>query len=173
MAPTNFNLDTLRGHTFKGFVQFQAPDGGAYFRLKERQTMSLNMRYDRVKHYQDDGTLHVDPAGVSHSFDMRIKLTSDMIDNVFSASSDKKTLSYWIQQCNLHQPVEAIFVGTMETFSGPAGFTSEKFIHFKFTLDPSNFSPSLNTGGGSPEITVGGIVLRVESVVRTANNTAP
>ena len=88
VAPTNFNLQTLRGRAFQGFVQFQIPTDvtppsgvGTWYRLKERQTMQFSMNFPRATHYSDDGTLAVDPSGQNHSFQMAIKLTSDMFDN--------------------------------------------------------------------------------------------
>lgn len=165
---TNFNLDTLRGYTFKGFVQFQEPEGATYFRLKERQTMNLTARYDRVKHYTDDGTLRVDPAGISHSFDMRIKLTTDLIDTVYSTSADKKTISYWMAKNDIHEPIEVIFVATLEHLAG-----TNDFSHFKFTLDPNTFTPSFGASGGSPEIAISGIVLSIDSVLKKTTDVPP
>lgn len=165
---TDFNLDTLRGYTFNGFVQFQNPTGGAYLRLKERQTMNLTARYDRVKHYTDAGVLRVDPAGISHSFDMRIKLTADIIATDYSVNSDKKTISYWMAKNDVHEPIEVIFVATLEHLTG-----ANDFSHFKFTLDPNTFTPSFGASGGSPEIAISGIVLSIDSVLKKANDTPP
>ena len=62
VAPTNFNLQTLRGKAFQGFVQFQIPTDvvppsgvGTWYRLKERQTMQFSMQFPRATHYSDDG----------------------------------------------------------------------------------------------------------------------
>jgi hypothetical protein len=170
VAPTNFNLQSLHGHTFKGFVQFQEPDGSTWFRLKERQSMTFNMRFDRVKHYTDDGILAVDPSGISHNFTMNIKLTSDIFDNTFSSASDKETLSYWIYKGTVHEPVEVIFVTSFETLSGPSGFTTENTVNLKFVLDPSNFAPSMGASGGSPEIVVSGIVLSITDASRSTTS---
>ena len=96
VAPTNFNLQTLRGKAFQGFVQFQIPTdttpptgSGTWYRLKERQTMRVDLNFPRATHYSDDGTLAVDPAGQNHSFQMSIKLTSDMFDTA-NPPTDKK-----------------------------------------------------------------------------------
>lgn len=168
VAPTSFNLDTLRGRTFKGFVQFQEPSG-AWFRMKERQTMGLNFRFDLVKHYTDDGTLNVDPSGISHTFDMRIKLTSDLFDDEFTANSDKKTLSYWIYKASIHEPLEIIFVTTIESLIGPTGATDEKFTNLKFTLVPNTFSPSFGATGGSVEMAISGVIINIVEAVRDSS----
>ena len=48
----DFNLQNLRTRTFKGFVQFQSPDGGntAYYRLKERQSVRIDFRFNYDTH---------------------------------------------------------------------------------------------------------------------------
>ncbi len=167
VAPTDLNLQSLHGRTFEGFVQFQIPDGSTWYRMKERQTMQFRMQYNRVEHYSDDGLKAVDPSGHSHSFTMTIKVTSDMFDSVFSSTSDKKTLSYWIYQNEINAPIQVIFVTSMPTLSGPAGATTENDVNLKFVLDPSGFSTGLGASGGSPEITVSGTVLSITSALRS------
>lgn len=168
VAPTDFNLQSLRGRNFEGFVQFQDPTNpsGTWYRMKERQSMSFDMRFNRAEHYSDDGQKAVDPAGHSHGFRMTIKLTSDLFDSVFSDSSDPQTLSYWIHKNQQYQPIQVIFVTSISTLSGPAGSTSENDINLKFVLDPSDFSTGQGTGG-SPEITISGTVLSITSVLRS------
>ena len=173
VAPTNFNLQTLRGRTFEGFVQFQIPTTtippsgvGAWYRMKERQNMTFNMNFDRARHYSDDGLLAVDPAGISHNFTMTIKVTSDLFDNVFSESSDKQTLSYWIYRNTINAPIQVIFVTSFTTLTGPAGSTTENDVNLKFVLDPSTFTPSMGSSGGSPEMTVSGTVVSITSALR-------
>lgn len=177
VAPTDFNLQSLHGRTFEGFVQLQIPTTaippsgvGAFFRMKERQTMTFTMQFDRVKHYDDAGLLAVDPAGISHSFTMNLKVTSDLFDNVFSESSDKKTLSYWIFRNTINQPIQVIFVTSLKMLLGPVGFTTQDTVNLKFVLDPSTFSPSLGASGGSPEITVSGIVVSITSALRSTTS---
>jgi len=167
VAPTDFNLQNLHGRTFEGFVQFQVPNGSTWYRMKERQTMSFQIRYNRAEHYSDDGQKAVDPTGHSHSFSMTIKLTSDLFDSVFSASSDPQTLSYWIYKNEIYEPIQVIFVTSMPTLSGPVGSTSENDVNLKFVLDPSGFSTGLGASGGSPEITVTGTVLSITSALRS------
>lgn len=128
--------------------------------------MTFNARFDRVKHYSDDGTLAVDPAGTSHSFTMNLKVTSDLFDNVFTESADKQTLSYWMFRNTTNQPIQVIFVTSFTTLLGPAGSTTEDDVNLKFVLDPSTFTPSLGASGGSPEIVVGGIVVSITSALR-------
>jgi hypothetical protein len=174
-APTNFNLDTLRGRAFQGFVQFQIPTNayspngnGTWLRLKEKQSMSLKMQFNRAEHYSDDGTKLVDPSGHNHSFSMEIKLTTDMVDNVFSESSDPETMSYWIYRNTINQPIQIIFVTTFGMISGPTGFTSNDTVNLKFILDPSGFSFG-QSAGGSPNVTISGTVLNVAKAIRADN----
>lgn len=177
MVAINLNTDNLHGRTFKGFVQFQVPDGSTWYRLKERQNMSFNISYQRVIHYTDDGRKVSDPSGSNHTFQMTIKLTSDMFDNTpwtytgailnSGLAIDKETLSYWIYKNELNEPIEVIFVTSFEMLSGPSGATSENDINLKFRLDPHTFSTGLGSSGGSPEITVSGIVLSITSALRS------
>jgi len=111
VVPTNFNPREKRGTTFKGFVQFQDPGAGStFFRLKERQTLNVTFRFNRAQHYDDAGNLTLDPAGISHSFNMVIKVTSDLFDTSFSTSSDSKTLSFWIAKNQANEPIDVVFV---------------------------------------------------------------
>lgn len=170
VAPTDFNLVALHGQAFKGFVQFQIPDGSVWYRMKERQTMTFTMKYNRVPHYSDSGELVLDPAGISHNFTMNLKITSDLFDNVFSASSDKQTLSYWIYQNEINEPIEVIFVTSFDTLAGPSGSPTEDKVNIKFVLDPSEFRPSLGASGGAPEIVVSGQVTSITSALRSTTN---
>ncbi len=129
--------------------------------------MTFRMQFNRAEHYDDAGLKTVDPAGHSHSFSMDIKLTSDMLDNVFSESSDKKTLSYWIYRNTINQPIQVIFVTSFALLSGPAGFTTEKNVNLKFVLDPSTFSTGLGATGGAPSLTVGGTVVSITNALRS------
>jgi len=173
VAPTNFNLRTLRGTTFKGFVQFQDPGvGSTWFRLKERQTLNITFKFNRVQHYDDAGVLSLDPGGISHSFTMLLKVTADLFDNTFDTTSpisgiDTQTLTYWIAKNNVNEPIEVLFVTSMEMLTGPAGSTTEKFINLKFTLNPDTFGPiTYGATGGSHEITVSGIVTSITEAIR-------
>ena len=171
VAPTNLNLQNLRGKAFKGFVQFQIPDGSTWYRMKERQTMSLNMAFPRSQHYSDDGQLALDPNGISHSFSMTIKTTSDMWDTVFSDASDKKTLSYWIYKNTIYDPIEIIFVASFENHEDTSPpFSTENKVNIKFVLDPSTFSTGLSTNGGSPDVTIGGTIRSITSALRSTTN---
>ncbi len=170
VAPTNFNLQALHGRTFQGFVQFQIPDGSVWYRMKERQQMTFNIRFDRAPHYNDAGLKANDPAGFSHSFTMDLKVTSDLFDDIFSASSDKQTLSYWIFQNTINEPITVIFVTSMEMLLGPSGSTDEDTVNIKFVLDPTTFSPSMGASGGAPSITVSGDVLSITSAVRDSTS---
>lgn len=177
VAPTDLNLQSLHGRTFEGFVQFQEPNGSTWYRMKERQNMTFQIRYNRAEHYSDDGQKAVDPTGHSHNFSMTIKLTSDMFDSTAwtytggkldtGLAIDPQTLSYWIYKNEIYDPIQVIFVTSMPTLSGPAGATTENDVNLKFVLDPSGFSTGLGANGGSPEITVTGTVLSITSALRS------
>jgi len=180
MAIIDFNLQGLRTRAFKGFIQFQDPNNPAnYLRLKERQTASVTFNWLRDPHYDDAGIKVLDPAGHGHTFDMNLKLTSDLIDDEYNkanpdTSSDKKTVSYWMLKNELYEPIQIIFVTTLEAQSGPAGDTTEKFLHFKFVLDPNKFGPvTLGASGGTVSIPVSGEVISISEVRRTINSDAP
>ena len=175
VAPTNFNLQTLRGRAFQGFVQFQIPTDttpptgvGSWYRLKERQTMQFSMNFPRATHYSDDGTLAVDPSGQNHSFQMSIKLTSDMFDTA-DPPTDKKTLSYWIHRNKIHQPIQAIFVTSLPTLDT----STNNDVNIKFVLDPNVFSTGLSPNGGSPELSVSGAVISITSALKSNGTDQP
>lgn len=176
---TNLNLDSLRAQQVKGFVQFQDPQtAGQYWRLKDRQSMSIGYNFNRVEHYQDDGTKARDWSGYNHTFSMKIKVTSDMISpnypptNFNSPYFDQNTLSYWIYQnspdpANNHAPtpISLTFVATQLALSGPANLANNKWILHTFVLDPTNFSDiEWNTTNGTYEITIGGEIISISSI---------
>lgn len=180
MVLTDFNLQGLRTRAFKGFVQFQDPNNPAnYLRLKERQTASVTFNWERVPHYDDAGIKVLDPSGHLHTFEMSLKLTSDLLDDEYNkanpdATSDKKTVSYWMLKNELYEPIQIIFVTTLEAQSGPTGDTSEKFLHFKFVFDPQKFGAIiLGATGGSISIPISGEVISISEVKRTSTGTAP
>jgi len=173
VTPTDFNLQGLRTRAFKGFVQFQDPaDAGIFLRLKERQTMNVTFAFNREPHYDDAGIKVLDPAGHGHSFTTTLKLTTDLIDDEYDkvtpdASSDQRTLSFWILKNELYEPIQVIFVTTFEARDG-------QFIHFKFTLDPQTFGPiTLGASGGTSNISVAGEVIRIEEIRKTGTIDAP
>ena len=178
VAPTELNLQTLRGRTFQGFVQFQIPDGSTWYRLKERQNFSFSMTYSRAPHYSDDGRLALDPSGRQNTFTLTIKMTSDMFDDVnwtytdgklnTGLNIDKQTLSYWLYKNELLDPVEIIFVGSLETLNGPSGDTGDKNINIKFKCNPNAFTMGLGANGGSPEVTITGNILEITNAVRAS-----
>jgi hypothetical protein len=170
MVATDFNEQSKRTRTFKGFVQFQIPDGSTWYRLKERQALSVTFNFLREQHYSDAGTKALDPAGHSHTFQLRLKVTSDLFDDSFDGvSMDKKTLSYWIYKNTQNEPIDVVFVATMESLEGPDGATGEKYIHLKFVLDPSNFGPVVYGQGGTNEITIGGEVISITEIKRSSS----
>mgnify|MGYP003336795977 CR=1 FL=1 len=161
---TDFNLPDYRAQVWKGFVQFQ--DGSSnWWRLKEKQSMSTSFAFERTPHYSDTGRKYLDPSGYTHRFSMTLKLTADMFENVTnSAPTNTATISYWIYKNSINQPVEMVFVNTFETLSAPS---SEKYIHFKFKLDPNVFGPiTLNNQTGSPEITISGEITEIVTATR-------
>ena len=141
----DFNLQNLRTRTFKGFVQFQSPDSGnsAYYRIKERQSVRIDFRFDYATHYTDAGQKVLDPQGYSHGFTMDLKTTSDLFDDTW-LDSDAATagltssptvpvndgtdmawqsLSYWIARGNANEPIQITFVATLKALSGPTRTT--------------------------------------------------
>ncbi len=173
VTPTDLGVKEKRGTTFKGFVQFQDPGvGSTWFRLKERQTLNVTFKFNRAQHYDDAGNLALDPAGISHSFTMTLKVTSDLFDTTFDTTSpisgmDTKTLSYWIAKNAVQEPIEVIFVTSMTMLEDPAGGQTTPFINLKFTLNPDTFGPiTYSASGGSHEITVSGIVTSITEVIR-------
>ena len=180
VTPTDFNKQNLRTRAFKGFVQFQDPDNASvFFRLKERQTMNLTFNFAREGHYDDAGIKVLDPAGHNHQFTTTLKVSSDLIDNEYNktdpdTTAEQETLSYWILKNELYEPIQVIFVTTLEARDGPAGSTAEKFLHFKFTLEPQVFGPiTLGATGGTSNITLSGEVIRIEEIKRTTSEDAP
>jgi len=180
MVITDFNLQDIRTRAFKGFIQFQDPDNPSNFlRLKERQTMAVTFSFNKEPHYNDSGIKVLDPAGHAHTFNTVLKVTSDLIDNEYNktnpdATADKSTLSYWILKNELYEPIQLIFVTTLEARDGPAGSSTEKFLQFKYTLDPQVFGPiTLGATGGTSNITLAGEVIAIEQIVRTTSEDAP
>lgn len=173
MVITDFNLQDLRTRAFKGFVQFQDPDNASNFlRLKERQTMSVTFNFSREPHYDDAGIKVLDPSGHNHSFTTVLKVTSDLLDTTYDkldpdATSGKETLSYWILKNELFEPIQIIFVVTLEARDG-------QFLHFKYTLEPQTFGPiTLGATGGTSNITVAGEVIAIEEIIKTGTEDAP
>lgn len=168
VVPTNFNLQNLRTRAFKGFVQFQDPDNPSVFlRLKERQTMNVTFSFSRDPHYNDSGIKVLDPSGHGHSFTTVLKVTSDLLDTQYDDNSDQKTLSFWIFRNEIYNPIQIIFVTTLEARDG-------QFLHFKYTLDPQTFGPvTLGASGGTSDITVAGEVISIEEIIKTSTIDAP
>ncbi|KKM74816.1 hypothetical protein LCGC14_1396610, partial [marine sediment metagenome] len=96
--------------------------------MKERQTMTFKMQFNRQEHYDDAGLKALDPAGHSHSFTMDIKVTSDLFDNEFTDTSEKQGLGWWIYRNTVNQPIQVLFVTSMKMLTGPAGFTTEDTV---------------------------------------------
>jgi len=195
----DFNLQNLRTRTFKGFVQFQSPDGGntAYYRLKERQSVRIDFRFNYDTHYTDAGQKVLDPSGYNHTFAMDLKTTSDLFDDAWldsdaatagltstptvppttsggTADMAWQSLSYWIARGNANEPMEITFVATLKAMEDPAGnsgATATKWIHMKFVLQPNSFGPITYGQGGSNEIGISGDILSIDYIKRTANET--
>jgi len=175
----DFNLQNLRTRTFKGFVQFQSPDSAnsAYYRFKERQSCTINFRFNYAEHYSDSGQKALDPAGYNHDFSLTVKTTSDLFDDTWSDSDPAdndmawQTPSYWIAKANANEPLEIVFVATLEAMNEPTGETGEKYIHMKFVLLPESFSGITYGAGGSQNITIAGSVLSINYIKRTASAT--
>ena len=173
MVITDFNLQDLRTRAFKGFVQFQDPDNSSIFlRLKERQTMSVTFNFSREPHYDDAGIKVLDPSGHNHTFTTVLKVTSDLLDDQYNKTdpdtgADQRTLSYWILKNELFEPIQVIFVVTLEARDG-------QFLHFKYTLEPQTFGPiTLGATGGTSNITVAGEVIAIEEIIKTSTADSP
>ena len=173
MVITDFNLQSLRTRAFKGFVQFQDPDNASNFlRLKERQNMNVTFSFDRVAHYNDSGIKALDPSGHGHTFNTTLKVSSDLLDTQYDKNdpdtgADQKTLSYWILKNELYEPIQIIFVTTLEARDG-------QFLHFKYTLDPQTFGPvTLGASGGTSDVGVSGEVIAIEEIIKTATIDSP
>jgi len=166
-APTNFNLQAYRGRTFQGFVQFQIPDGSTWYRLKERQAFTFSLAFQRASHYDDAGKLALDPSGIGHTFNLSVKLTSDMFDTSFSSSADKKTITYWMKKSQDNEPVEIIFVTSFQTLDSS---DNKDYINIKFKLMPNSFSSGLGASGGSPTLDISGNILEITDAIRTTTN---
>lgn len=174
VTPTDFNLRNLRTRAFKGFIQFQDPDDpNIFLRLKERQTMAVTFSFNREPHYDDAGIKVLDPAGHNHTFTTTIKVTSDLLDTTYDkvnpdATTNKETmLSYWILKNELYEPIQVIFVTTLEARDG-------QFLHFKYTLEPQTFGPvTLGATGGTSNVTIAGEVIAIEEIIKTGSEDAP
>jgi len=180
VTPTDFNLQNLRTRAFQGFIQFQNPGNSLEFlRLKERQSMDVTFSFGRDPHYNDSGIKALDPSGHDHRFRMTLKVTSDLIDDQYNkvdpdTGAERETVSYWILKNELYEPIQIIFVTTLEARSGPSSDPSEKFLHFKFTLDPQVFGAiTLGATGGTSNIDVSGEVIAIEEIIRTDTEDAP
>jgi len=177
MASVDFNLANLRARRFKGYLQLQDPDNTSnYLRLKERQTMSISLNFGRDSHYDDQGQKVLDPAGYTHQFSVGLKTTADLFDDGFTwngfggsntAPDDKSSISYWIYKNQNYEPVELIFITTMETVAS-AG--TSKYLHLKFTCDVNGFTP-VTLAGATSDTDISGEILRIEAVKRSASAT--
>ena len=185
MAEIDWNKPEYRTRLFKGYVQFQIPDGTNFYRLKERQAVSVSFTFNHNAHWNDEGLKYIDPAGHSHSFSMTLKVTADMIDDATgnwqdptsratsgsAITSEKQTISYWIEKCQRFEPIEIIFVTTAEALAGPSGEATEKYIKIKLRCVPNQFGPMQWTGTEvSQNVTVSGQVLDIIYLKRTATS---
>jgi len=168
VVATDINLQGLRTEAFKGFVQFLS--GSTWYRLKERQNLRVTFNFLREGHYTDDGVKVNTSAGISHSFVLTLKITSDMFTTSFgSGYSGQQIVSEWVYQNTKNTPQSITFVTTLTALAGPSGASTEKYIHLKFVLDPSTFGPiTFNPNGGTNEITISGEVLSITSLIRSA-----
>ena len=178
MGSVDFNLSSLRARRFKGYLQMQDPQTPSnYLRLKERQTMNISLSFGRDSHYDDQGQKVLDPAGYTHQFSVGLKTSADLFDTGFTwngfgesgnvVPTDKSSISYWIYKNQIYEPVEIIFITTMETIAS-AG--TSKYLHLKFTCDVNSFTPATLSGAIS-DTDISGEILRIEAVKRSASAT--
>lgn len=173
MAIIDTNEQNYRTRTFDGFIQMQDPDTPSnYLRFKERQSVNVTFRFGREGHYNDAGRKKLDPVGHNHTFDMRLKFTNDLLSSSDDPPTDQSTLSYWLYQNALFNPVELVFVTTLVSVNPVTA--SESYGHFKFKLDPDTFGPiTFNNSSGLNEIGISGEVIEIVTAVRTSSNAAP
>jgi hypothetical protein len=171
----DINLQGLRTSTYKGFIEFKDPDGSTYYRIKERQNATLGFSFSYSEHYTDSGFKSLDPTGYNHSFDMTLKVTSDMIDDVTSsggAPNDKKTISYWIYKASQMDPIDLVFVAKQEALAEPSGQSSnEKHLWYKFKVRLTSFTTAYGTSGGSQNWDLRGIITEINAIERTTSGT--
>jgi len=179
MGSADFNLQNLRSRKFKGYLQMQDPQSTSnYLRLKELQTFSVGFSFNREAHYDDQGQKVLDPSGYNHTFSCAIKTTADMFDTGFKwtgfgavgnvAPTDQSSLSYWIYKNQNFEPVELIFITTMETLGSDAhATTGNKYLHMKFTCNANSFTPVTRGGSAISETEISGEITKIEAVKRT------
>ena len=181
MTSYDWNDPNFRTRRYKGYVQFNDPSSSSdWYRLKEKQSVSLSLSFSLSTHYDDAGMKFLDPQGHTHTFSTTIKLTSDMIDDATadwdsSASSAKtsetSSLSYWIEKLQRYEPVLMTFVSTSVALSGPtnapqASQASEKYVKMKFKMQPTTFAFDLDSTAQSVQIQ--GTVTDIVHIKRTA-----
>ena len=179
MADRDLNQSGLRTRKFKGYIQFNDPaDTSHWYRLEERQSLTVNFNYTLTHHYNDAGLKFLDPAGHNHTFATVIKLTSDMIDDATGtwggtsgATAEGTSLSYWIEKLQRYEPVLMTFITTSEALSGPSdapfqsGDGTEKIIKIKFTGQPNSFTFDMGTDASST-VSVNGTITDILHIKR-------
>ena len=106
-------------------ILFQSPDSAntTYYRLKERQGVSITFNFLREPHYSDAGVKANDPSGYNHTFNMRLKVTADLFDDTWQntdpSTSDQawQTLSYWIAKSNANDCIRSKYLWTNNLWS--------------------------------------------------------
>jgi hypothetical protein len=166
------NEQELRTSTFKGFVQFQDPAGSTYYRMKERQNFGITLNFSYSEHYSDSGQKAFDPSGYNHSFNMTLKVTSDMIDDA-NPPTDKKTISYWIYKAVQNDPLDITFVGKMIALNAPDGETNEHRLWYKFKGRITQFGTGWSGTGGSQDWVMSGDILEINTIERSSSDTEP
>ena len=171
------NEQSLRTSTFKGFVQFQDPgSGSSYYRMKERQAFGITLNFSYSEQYSDSGVKAFDPSGYNHTFNMTLKVTSDMIDYVSSsggAPDDEKAISYWIYKAIQNDPLDITFVGKMVALNAPSGQSNEHRLWYKFKGRVDSFSTGWSASGGSQDWVMSGAILEINAIERTNSDTEP
>ena len=84
-----------------------------------------------------------------------------------TAPTDKSSLSYWIYKNQNYEPVELIFITTMETL----GSGSSKYLHMKFTCDVNQFTPVTRGGSAISETDIQGEITKIEAVKKSNSAT--
>ena len=183
MTDYDWNDPATRTRRYKGYIQFSNPATPAnFYRLKERQSLTVTFTFNLTSHYDDAGMKFLDPNGHNHTFSTTIKLTADMIDDASSdwdssATSPKTaegtSISYWIERLHRYEPVLMTFVTTSEALIGPNHSTiggdneSEKMIKMKFKGQPSGFTIDMGTDT-TQSVQIQGTITDIVHIKRTS-----
>lgn len=128
MADFNKNDLADRTQSLDCFVQLKS--GNDRYRLKSLQVADPQFVWPMIDRISDDGQLHLTPGISTHGFTQQIVLTADEVDTVHPPT-DTKTISYYIYQKNLRNPVQ---IAVSVVFVAKDAATN-KFLRLDFTYE--------------------------------------